>query len=144
MSSTSFHVAVRPESTNQLFGVVETALEAGRDPAEAVYKLAQKRGFKPGQKQEDSADEKLRNIEYGKKEAYAQTVALHMPRLLEIKRNSQSEHTKRFIDVCIADSEKRLGRSIKDEAGFHLEHNHLDAQNRQPWQDKDTGWKPRK
>ncbi len=87
--------------------------------------------------------EKLRNIEYEKREAYKRTVDLHMPRLLEIKRNSQSEHTKRFIDVCIADSERRLGRSIKDEAGFRLEHNHMDAQNRVPWQDRDTGWKPK-
>lgn len=88
--------------------------------------------------------QKLRDIEYDKKEAYKRTVALHMPKLLEIKRNSQSEHTKRFIDVCIADAERRMGRSVKDEAGFHLEHNHVDAQNRPPWNDRDTNWKDRR
>jgi hypothetical protein len=86
---------------------------------------------------------RLHDVEHGRREAYKHTLALHMPKLLAIKKNSQSEHTKRFIDICIADSERRLNRSIKDEAGFHLEHNHQDAQNRQPWQDKDTQWKPK-
>lgn len=36
---------------NDLLGVVKTALGAGRDPAEAIYKLANKRGFKSGAKE---------------------------------------------------------------------------------------------
>jgi hypothetical protein len=88
--------------------------------------------------------QKLRDIEYDKKDAYARTVALHRDNLLRIKANSQSEHTKKFVDLCIADSERRMNWSIKDEAGFHLEHNHMDAQNRSPWNDKDTNWKDRR
>lgn len=34
---------------NELFGLVQTSFNAGLDPAERVYKLASKRGFKPGQ-----------------------------------------------------------------------------------------------
>jgi alkylated DNA nucleotide flippase Atl1 len=41
---------------DDLFGVVRMALESGQDPAERVYALAQKRGFKVGQK---AADGKL-------------------------------------------------------------------------------------
>jgi len=87
---------------------------------------------------------KLRDVEYGRREAYKATLAAQLPKLQAIKDASQSEHTKKFIDLCIADGERRLNRSIKDEAGFHLEHNHLDAQNRQPWNDRDTNWKDRR
>jgi hypothetical protein len=45
---------------DDLFGVVRMSLEAGLDPAERVYALAQKRGFKVGQKQ---ADQKLNALD---------------------------------------------------------------------------------
>lgn len=44
---------------SDLFGIVRTAIDAGRDPAEAVYNLAKKRGFKAG---EASADDKLKKL----------------------------------------------------------------------------------
>jgi len=88
--------------------------------------------------------EKLRMVEYGKLEAARHTFAQHKDKLLAIKNNSQSEHTKRFVDLCFADADRRLNRNIKDEAGFHMEHRHQDASNRAPWQDKDTNWKDRR
>lgn len=45
---------------NDLFGMVQTASANGRDPAEAVYNLAKKRGFKAGGKM---ADKKLDAID---------------------------------------------------------------------------------
>jgi hypothetical protein len=42
-----------------LFGIVQRALQAGRDPAEATYNLAKKRGFKGG---EDTTTAKLEKI----------------------------------------------------------------------------------
>jgi hypothetical protein len=89
---------------------------------------------------------KLRAIEYSKHEAYKATVAAHRDNLLRIKANSQSEYTKRFVDVCLADAEKRIaaGGSVRAESGFHIESNHYDATNRPPWEDKDTNWKPKK
>jgi hypothetical protein len=62
-----------------------------------------------------------------------------------LKKNSQSEYTKLFIDHCIADGERRLNQSVgKSDAGFHIESSHFDAQNRAPWNDKDTNWKDKR
>jgi hypothetical protein len=44
---------------DDLFGVVRMALESGQDPAERVYALAGRRGFKPGMKAADKALDKL-------------------------------------------------------------------------------------
>lgn len=44
---------------DDLFGVVRMALESGQDPAERVYALAAKRGFKAGSKAADKALDKL-------------------------------------------------------------------------------------
>ena len=45
--------------SSDLFGLVKTAFNAGVDPAEKVYRLAVKRGFKAGQKQADSKLDKI-------------------------------------------------------------------------------------
>jgi hypothetical protein len=44
---------------DDLFGVVRMAIESGQDPAERVYALAQKRGFKAGAKQANGKLDKL-------------------------------------------------------------------------------------
>jgi hypothetical protein len=44
---------------DDLFGVVRMALESGQDPAERVYTLAGRRGFKPGMRAADKALDKL-------------------------------------------------------------------------------------
>lgn len=88
---------------------------------------------------------KLHDVEYGRREAYKHTFAKSREKLLEIKNRSQSEYTKKFVDLCIADGERRLAQSVgMSEAGFMVESNHMDAQNRVPYQDKATGWKPRR
>jgi hypothetical protein len=46
-------------SAQDLIGVVQRALQAGRDPAETVYNLAKKRGFASGTRQ---AEDKLQKI----------------------------------------------------------------------------------
>lgn len=48
--------ALMSKLANDLFGLVRTAFSTGMDPAERVYELAKKRGFKAGQK---AADKKL-------------------------------------------------------------------------------------
>lgn len=88
---------------------------------------------------------RLRDIEYSRREAYKQTFAMHKDRLIEIKNRSQSPHTKRFVDLCLQDAERRMEANVtKAESGFMIESNHIDASNRMAWMDKDTGWKPRK
>ena len=44
---------------DDLFGVVRMSLESGSDPAERVYALASRRGFKPGMAKADKALDKL-------------------------------------------------------------------------------------
>jgi hypothetical protein len=46
---------------DDLFGVVRMSLESGQDPAERVYALATRRGFKPGMKRADKNLDKLKN-----------------------------------------------------------------------------------
>jgi hypothetical protein len=46
---------------DDLFGVVRMALESGQDPAERVYALAARRGFKPGMKAADRNLDKLKS-----------------------------------------------------------------------------------
>jgi hypothetical protein len=48
--------ALMAKLSQDLFGLVRTAFASGMDPAERVYKLAAKRGFKPGGR---AADKKL-------------------------------------------------------------------------------------
>lgn len=88
---------------------------------------------------------KIREIEYLEKAAWEQTFREHEPALRAIKDNSQSAYTKNFVDVCFADAKKRMEKSSgKSESEFRIESNHMNAQNRMPWQDRDTGWKPRR
>ena len=46
---------------DDLFGVVRMALDSGQDPAERVYALSQKRGFRPGMKAANGKLDKLQS-----------------------------------------------------------------------------------
>jgi hypothetical protein len=48
---------------DDLFGVVRMSLESGQDPAERVYALAARRGFKPGAKRADKNLDKLKSAQ---------------------------------------------------------------------------------
>jgi hypothetical protein len=52
--------ALQRKLSDDLFGIVHVATQNGLDPAERVYNLARKRGFKPGMK---AADRKLDTIQ---------------------------------------------------------------------------------
>jgi hypothetical protein len=46
--------ALMSKLAGEFFGLCDDAIQAGRDPAEIVYGMAKRRGFKAGQKQADA------------------------------------------------------------------------------------------
>lgn len=113
------------------FQRVELSTQRARDRFEKEY----------GSKQSSE----LRDVLYRRQEIWERGLEERKKNLRKIAESSSSEHTKKFIEVCLKDAERRQHAGISQmEAGFHIESNHFSGSNRQPWQDRDTGWKPRK
>ena len=90
-------------------------------------------------------NEKLRERLRSDKHAFEMNFAKSRPKLMALLENTRSEYTRRFVEVCFRDAERRQAKDVEHAAaGFMIESNHVDAQNRMPWQDKDTGWKPKR
>lgn len=51
--------ALMTKLANEFFGLAEDAMQSGRDPAEVVYNMAKRRGFKSGAKAADAKLQKL-------------------------------------------------------------------------------------